>query len=121
MTGAQAPLVAEKPLEISAEIEPAGTDGVIVAQGRQGQGYALYLTGGKLAFAVREKKELTTIVAKEPLGSGHFVVQASLHADGSMALVVDGKQVAEGKAGGLIPRATQERDLRWERPARGGG
>jgi arylsulfatase A len=104
LTGAQAPLIAEKPLEISAEIEPGGTDGVIVTQGGGAQGFAIYLIGGKLAFAVRETKELTTIVAKEALGSGHFVVRASLHADGAMALLVDGKEVAAGKAAGLIPR-----------------
>jgi arylsulfatase A len=104
LTGAQAPLVAEKPLEISAEIEAGGTDGVIVAQGGGAEGYAIYLTGGKLAFAVRERKELTTIVAKEPLGSGHFEVKASLHEDGALTLAVDGEEVAQGKAGGLIPQ-----------------
>ena len=59
---------------------------------------------GKLAFAVRENGDLTTIVAKDPLGNGHFSVQATLHADGALALLVDGKQVAEGKAAGLIPQ-----------------
>jgi len=102
--GAQAPDVAGKALDISAEIDPAGTNGVIVSQGGGALGYAIYLTGGKLAFAVREKKELTTIVAKEPLGNGHFLVQATIHADGALALLVDGKQVAEGKAPGPIPQ-----------------
>lgn len=104
LSNAQAPLIAQQPLEISAEIEPSGTDGVIVTQGGAAEGYAIYLTGGKLAFAVREKKELTAIVAKELLGNGHFLVQATLHEDGTMALLVDGEQVAEGKAGGLIPQ-----------------
>jgi len=104
LPGEQAPDVAQKPLEISAEIEPAGTEGVIVTQGGPAHGYAIYLTQGKLAFAVREKGELTTIVAKDPLGNGHFLVQATLHEDGALALQVDGKQVAEGKASGLIPQ-----------------
>jgi arylsulfatase A len=102
LSGTEAPDVAQKELEISAEIDPAGTEGVIVTQGGPAHGYALYLTGGKLAFAVREKKDLTTIIAKEPLGSGHFLVQATLHQDGGLALLVDGKQVAQGKAPGLI-------------------
>ena len=50
------------------------------------------------------KRGLTTIVAKEPLGNGHFLVQATLHEDGALALLVDGKQVAAGKAPGLIPQ-----------------
>lgn len=102
LPGPQSPAVAGKALEISAEIEPAGTTGVIVTQGGAAQGFAVYLTGGKLAFAVRENKELTTIVAKEPLGEGHFLVKATLQEDGAMTLSVDGKQVAVGKAAGPI-------------------
>ncbi|HEX8915602.1 MAG TPA: sulfatase-like hydrolase/transferase [Humisphaera sp.] len=108
----QAPDIANKPIEISAEIETAGEkggdDGVIVTQGGARAGYAVYLTKGKLAFAVRRQKDLTTITAREPLGQGHFKVQATLGADGAMTLSVDGKPVAEGKAGGLLaaqPRA----------------
>ena len=100
----RAPNIARKALEISAEIEPAGTEGVVVTQGGGARGYAIYLTKGKLAFAVRENGDLTTIVAKDPLGNGHFPVQATLHEDGALALLVDGKQVAEGKAAGLIPQ-----------------
>ena len=104
LPSARAPWIARKPLEISAEIEPAGSEGVVVTQGGAAHGYVIYLTHGKLAFAVREKGDLTTIVAKDPLGSGHFLVQATLHADGALALLVDGKQVAAGKAPGLIPQ-----------------
>lgn len=100
----RAPWIAQKSLEISAEIEPAGTEGVVVTQGGTAHGYVIYLTKGKLAFAVREKGDLTTIVAKEPLGNGHFLVQAILHEDGALALLADGKQVAEGKAAGLVPQ-----------------
>jgi hypothetical protein len=76
---------------------------VIVTQGGAAQGYAVYIADGKLTFAVREKRELTTIAAKEPLGNGHFQIQATLGADGAMNLLVDGKKVAEGKAPGPIP------------------
>ena len=75
---------------------------MVVSQGGATRGYALYVTHGKLAFAVRKNGELTTIVAREPLGKGHFSVQATLHQDGALALLVDGKQVAAGKAAGLI-------------------
>jgi arylsulfatase A len=102
LSGAEAPDIAHKALDISAEIEPTGAEGLIVSQGGGARGYALYLTDGKLAFAVRENSKLTTIAAKEPLGSGRFNVQATLHPDGALALHVNGKQVAEGKAGGLI-------------------
>jgi hypothetical protein len=101
--GPQTPLIANKSLDISAEIEPAGGDGLIVSQGGSARGYALYLSKGKLTFGVREDSQLTTIAASEPLASGRFSVEATLHGDGAMALSVDGKKVAEGKApGGLI-------------------
>jgi hypothetical protein len=103
LAGPQAPKVAGKAIEVSAEVDQAGTSGVIVSQGGAAQGYAVYLKDGKLAFAVRENKELTTIVAKEPLGNGHVTVQATIHDDGALALLVDGKSVAEGKASGPIP------------------
>jgi arylsulfatase A len=104
LTGAQAPAVAGKPLDITAEIEPAGTDGVIVTQGGRAQGYALYLSGGKLAFALREGGQLTTVIAKDALGSGHLKVEATLDTEGKIALLVDGKQIADGKADGPIPQ-----------------
>ena len=75
---------------------------MIVTQGGAARGYAVYLTAGKLAFAVRENGELTEIVAKDPLGNSRFLVQATLRQDGDLALLVDGKKVAEGKAAGLI-------------------
>jgi arylsulfatase A len=105
---AQAPSIGGKALEISAEIEAESGQGVIVAQGGGARGYAIYLIKGKLAFTVRPGGTQTTISEKDPLGNGHFLIQATLHEDGAMALVVDGKQVAEGKASGLIrqqPRA----------------
>jgi hypothetical protein len=100
--GPKAPDIANRPLEISAEIEPKGHDGLIVSQGGGARGYALYLAGDKLSFAVRQNSKLTTITAKEPLTNGRFVVKATLHADGALALLVDGKRVAEGKTDGLI-------------------
>ncbi len=102
MPGARAPDIAGKELEISAEIEPSGNEGVIVTQGGAARGYAVYLAAGKIAFAVRENGELTEIVAKDPPGNGRFQVQATLRQDGALALLVDGKKVAEGKAASLI-------------------
>jgi arylsulfatase A len=104
LAGADAPRVAAKPLDISADVDASGQDGVLVAQGGGANGYAVYIKDGKLTFSVREAKSLTTIAAKDALGSGHFHVQAKLAQDGALALLVDGKQVADGKASGLIPQ-----------------
>ena len=80
---------------------------MIVTQGGGARGYAIYLTKDRLAFAVRQGGELTIIKAKDPLGNGHFLIQATLRDGGAMALLVDGKQVAEGNAGGLIRQQPQ--------------
>jgi hypothetical protein len=87
---------------VSAEIEPTSTNGVIIAQGAAGNGYAFYLKDGRLAFALRSKRQLTTVIANEPLGSGRHLVQAKLAGDGAITLSVDGQSVASGQAPGLI-------------------
>ena len=87
---------------ISAEIEPAAANGVIVAQGAAAHGYSLYLQDRKLSFAIRVGRELTVVSAREPLRSGQSKVQAQLSADGQITLSVNEKSVAGGKAPGLI-------------------
>ncbi len=104
LMGAAAPQVADKPFQVSAEVEATGADGVIVAHGAIANGYALYLKDGKLTFSVRENRQLTTIAAKEALGKGHFRVQASLAEDGKLKLMVNDAGVADGKTDGTIPQ-----------------
>lgn len=104
LDGQDAPRVAKRALVVSAEIEPEGPNGVILAQGGAVNGYALYLTDGKPSFALRSKKELTTVTASEPLGAGHFKIEAKLAADGAITISVDGRQVAAGHAPGLIAK-----------------
>ena len=101
----EAPEIANRALVVTAEIEPAGTNGVIISQGAGGNGYALYLQDGKPAFAIRSLGELTTVTAVEALGSGHFKIEGKLATDGTITISVDGRQVATGHAPGLI--ATQ--------------
>ena len=97
-----APQVAKRALAVSAEIEPVGTNGVIIAQGAGLNGYALYLKAGRLAFAIRSEGQLTTVTATQPLGTGHFKVEARLAADGKVTLSVNGQPAGEGVAPGLI-------------------
>ncbi len=102
---AAAPQVAGRPLSISAQVAPDAANGVIVAQGGGANGYAFYLHEGKLALAIRSKKQLTTVSAAQALAPGAHTVSAQLAADGKVTLGVDGQPVGEGSAPGLI--ATQ--------------
>lgn len=96
------PPIAGRPIQVTCDVAPQSTDGVILAQGGNQYGYALHLTEGKLVFTVRIQKEVTAITA-DRTPHGPFHLSAQLLPDGRMLLAVDGKQVAQGKAPGLIP------------------
>ena len=96
-----------RPLTISAEVVPRSADGVIVAQGGNTNGYALYLRQGKLAFTVREKKNAVTIIAQQT-PAGRLAIVARLAADGTMTLSINKGQVGEGHAPGLLPVQPRE-------------
>lgn len=98
----EAPQIASRSLAISAQIEATTPNGVIVAQGAQANGFALYLAEGKLAFAIRAKRQLSTVISEKPLAPGSHKVEAKLSTDGKVALFVDGQQAGEGKADALI-------------------
>jgi arylsulfatase len=97
-----APQIANKPLTITCTVEPQARDGVLLAQGGNQQGYALWLRDGQLLFGVRINGRLTSIAAQE-LAAGRFAITARLNRDGAMQLLVNGRMVAEGRSPGLIP------------------
>ena len=99
---AAAPQIANRPLTITCEVEPQSRDGVILAQGGNQQGYALWLRDGQLLFGVRINGKLTSITAGD-IPSGRIAITARLNRDGTMQLAVNGRMVAEGKSPGLIP------------------
>jgi arylsulfatase A-like enzyme len=102
-----APQIAGQPFTISGELEPKSENGVIVAHGGSVVGYALYLKDGRVVFTVHAGKDATSITAGEA-PAGRFAVEARLAAGGAMTLALNGKSVATGKAGSLIPRQPQE-------------
>jgi arylsulfatase A-like enzyme len=102
LPGAQAPKVAGQGFRLSAQIEATAPKGVILAQGGKANGYALFVREGKLAFALRAKRELTLVAATKPLADGARRVEALVADDGQITLTVDGEKVGEGKAPGLI-------------------
>jgi arylsulfatase A-like enzyme len=108
LAGEQAPQIAGRALSIAAKIDATAPNGVIVAQGGQGNGFALYLQDGKLAFAVRSKRELTAVTSEKPLTPGSHSVAAQLAADGKITLLVDGQPAATGQAPGAIPAQPRE-------------
>ena len=87
-------------------METEAKDGVILAQGGNQNGYALHLKNGQLVFTVRIDGKATAISGGA--ASGKFDIAAQLQAGGAMTLAVNGKQVAEGNASGLIAKQPQD-------------
>jgi arylsulfatase A-like enzyme len=102
LRGADAPQIANRAFSISAEIEPASENGVIVAQGGASHGFTFFVQDRKLAFGVRVAKKLTVVTASEPLGNGRCKVQAQLAANGVVTLLLNGREVGRGRVSGLI-------------------
>ena len=103
-----APKIANHPITIECDIEPATPNGIIVAHGGAAVGYALRLEDGDVVFTVHASgKRIVDITAPKP-PPGRLSLSAKLAADGAVALSVNGKIAATGQAGGLITREPQE-------------
>ena len=96
-----------KTLTITCDVTPRSKDGVIMAQGGNQRGIALYLKAGKPIFSVRQSGKLYTAAAPDA-PTGKFSLEAHLEKDGAMTLAVDGKIVARGKAPGVFTAQPQD-------------
>ena len=87
------------------EIENPGVNGVIVAQGADFGGWALYAHQGKLKYVYNLiGAQFYEVEAKEQLPEGKYQVRMEFKYDGgglgkggNVTLYVDGKNVAEGR------------------------
>ena len=102
-----APQVGQRAFTVAVTVDTAQRDAVIVAQGGL-IGHALYLKGGRVAFAVRLGADEVVEIVSPAEVKGSFAVTASLAADGAMKLVVAGQDVVTGKAKGTLPRQPAE-------------
>ena len=107
IASASAPQIGQKAFTVSVTVGTAQRDAVIVAQGGL-IGHALYLKGGRVAFAVRHGADEVVEILSPAEVKGSFAVIASLAADGTMKLVVAGQDIVTGKAKGALPRQPAE-------------
>jgi arylsulfatase len=83
---AQAPAIAGQPFRITAQFEAKhGEEGVLLAQGGNTLGYALYLKEGQLHFTVRTQRGRVT-TASVPVGPGSHSAVAILNSKGELSL-----------------------------------
>ena len=107
IASAAAPQVGQKAFVVTATVETAQRDAVILAQGGL-IGHALYLKGGRVAFAVRHGADEVVEILSPAEVKGSFTATASLAPDGTMKLVVAGQEAVTGKAKGVLPRQPAE-------------
>ena len=97
-----APPVEGRSFSISATVEASG-DGVLIAQGGNMNGFALYLQGGHMQFVTRINRELTIARDEEPFPLNRPVkVVAELRRDLSLALTIDGREAAQIESPGML-------------------
>lgn len=97
----------DKPLTFGARCARDG-DGVVLAQGGERFGYALWLAGGRPCVGVREAGALHVVRGPAlPSGTGQVTLAGVLTASGELQLWVDGK-LAERAAASLLSRNPSE-------------
>lgn len=101
LDGSAAPPIAGRAFTITAVFDARQQDGVIVAQGGLVHGYALYVEGGELFFALRRNNALTTAHAG-PVGNGRRTATASFSRTGEMSIALDGNPPGVATAAGAI-------------------
>ena len=102
LPGKRSPMIGNRALTVTASIESVEGDGVIVSQGGDIKGYALYVKNGKLTWTVRIAHQMHTI-ATETAPTAPFTAVAHLGKGGGMTLHVDDMLAATGTAPGPIP------------------
>jgi len=99
----RAPMIQGRAIAIEATVKPAAPNGVIVAQGGQGQGYALYLKDGRLAMAGRINGQVVEAISPKKLPAGEVKVSGRLAKDGTLSVYIAGTKVASKESPGTIP------------------
>jgi putative membrane-bound dehydrogenase-like protein len=101
----QIPDFSEKELTVVADVElPNGSqkEGVLINQGDDKNGYAIYIKDQRVYFQVNQKGRKTVINSKEESIPKEFNVKGQLLAGGKMRLYINNNLAAEGATGGLF-------------------
>ena len=93
---------AGKAVTVQAWVKADGGDGVILARGGGGQGYVLYLQGGRARFAVRSAGKLGSVAAKRRTVGRWVHLAGVLTAEKQLRIYVDGKPAGSAKAPALL-------------------
>ncbi len=92
-----------KTLTVGGWVKPGSADGVIIAQGGQSQGWALWLKQGRPVFTLRSAGSAYNAQAGEPLKLGDWAhVVGIVDQQGRMRVLVNGQEASPTVAGRAI-------------------
>jgi arylsulfatase len=98
---ADAPNIVARGFTVTARFDTASKDGVIVAHGGSGHGFALFVQKGKLLFALRRGTVLTTTPGIS-IGAGLHTAKATVAQGGMIALALDAQPAVSARSAGLL-------------------
>jgi hypothetical protein len=96
----KAPYVEGRSLRIEAEVSKFADNGVIVAQGGDSKGYALYMQDGRLHFALRNGGRLTLLSSQQPIAADSGMVRVTLAKGGDCEVRLDEQVLMQGDTPG---------------------
>jgi arylsulfatase A-like enzyme len=104
LSAEEGPFVENRPIRIEVELNRAGTDGVLVAQGGSAEGFSLYVKDGILTFATRRGGKLFKVSTDSKVSDTITSIEARLSKTGEVTLTANGKSVATGTVADGLPR-----------------
>jgi arylsulfatase A-like enzyme len=103
-----APQIADTPFTLTCELTTAQRDAILIAHGGASTGYALHLSGGKLIWAIRHGKTLTTAQTDYPADNQPHRITATLGKNGQITLQLDQNEPITATSPGLIRTQPKE-------------
>ncbi|MCX6856284.1 MAG: sulfatase [Verrucomicrobia bacterium] len=104
----KAPQIADRPFTLSCELTTAQRDAILIAHGGASIGYALQLSAGKLIWAIRRGKTLSSVQTDYPADNQPHHITAKLAKDGQITLQLDQNLPITANSTGLIPSQPKE-------------
>ena len=104
----KAPQIADTPFTLTCEVTTAQRDAILIAHGGASTGYALHLSAGKLVWAIRHGKTLTTAQTDYPADNQPHRITATLGKNGQLTLQLDQNTPVTATSPGLIRTQPKE-------------
>ncbi len=110
-----APALSDAGVSITAHISKLAPQGVIVAQGAEAHGYALYLKDGYAHFVVRRERELLDVTSGHIAAEGPVTISARLERNGTATIKVnDSAEKTKQFYGPLLETPTEALTVGWD-------